>query len=864
MKYRRALVVADLRAEPGPIFETLRRVAPGLERVVVVAKIRGLASFWSSEPAPPDPRDLEALERWKVAASSLPSATVTPAPDTTVDALLDLGLAERVELIVGVARAPESVDLVKKVARLLGVAALWAADNVPRQVVKRLSCVALGQRDRNAMIAFLREQADESVEVVGVGPPRLGPTELQAAVQVLGIRASVEVLPTSVRSLRAAMSASAMAHPSDLVVLARAPTLLIVHFGWQTPVLVVPPALEPAPREPALDVTDVAVLNGTIRGRVRAISRLGTVVPTDGREVAFVSRGQVIGRSVATAAGEIELPDHADLRWLGVRLVKVDAGLESSAEVESRIAVLHPGPTPLLLFDAELPEERLRRVPELARAGGLEPIAIRLRPTCSASMIRERLRHAGITPQVASALDARALLDEGDALDVNEFNDAVRLRRVASTMRAAGFTIGAILDRESPELDSVPEPAAISIEGNGVELELENAKARAWLLKGIAGAQESVGLQAYMAADDDVGRAVEAALVEAGARGVKVRVLIDSLHGWHGSLGTENPLLSRLAGKPGIDLRVWRPITGLPSMTDIKQRNHRKIALIDGRVALVGGRNLSHEYYTGFAEERLTPTANWREVPWLDAGVRVEGPAVAAIAASFLESWKEAGGSPFPIQVREPAGKAVVRVVLHRGLRDAHALEAFRALIDGARSHVHMVSGFPYVLELQHALLRALARGVKVRALSGHLTPTHDGTPFAGPWAHARMAATDLVHSRLDPIVEAGGEVFLFGQPRLPGWDPGIRVIYPHVHAKLMTVDGLRCAVGSANPDVVSSYWDSELLLVVDEPTAVQDCERRIAELIATSVRVSRDDPAWQERARRRLWMRHWPGMLNL
>ena len=270
----------------------------------------------------------------------------------------------------------------------------------------------------------------------------------------------------------------------------------------------------------------------------------------------------------------------------------------------------------------------------------------------------------------------------------------MRLARVATRMRAAGFPVAAIVYRgalapstisfpafraeEVPsrlEL-SPPSPASSSlsdrldattgaplIEGNRIEVELDSAKARRWLLESIGRAQHRVHLQLYMALDDDVGSAVEAALAGAGARGVTVRVLVDSLHGLNGSLGARNPLLERLGNRAGVELRVIDPITSPPSLRDVKRRDHRKVAVIDGDVALIGGRNLSHEYYTGFDEVPLTKQSLWREVPWLDAGARVEGPAVAVIDRRFLEAWTAAGGSPFDIEKREAEGTAAARVV---------------------------------------------------------------------------------------------------------------------------------------------------------------------------------------------------------
>jgi phosphatidylserine/phosphatidylglycerophosphate/cardiolipin synthase-like enzyme len=401
------------------------------------------------------------------------------------------------------------------------------------------------------------------------------------------------------------------------------------------------------------------------------------------------------------------------------------------------------------------------------------------------------------------------------------------------------------------------------IAGNRVELELDNATARRWLLAAIAGADRTLHLQTYIAADDGLGRQVEAALRDAAARGVAVRVVADSLAGRHGSLGMRNPLLERLSVIPGVQVRVIRPVTGLPSLDDLKRRDHRKLVVADGRVALLGGRNLAHEYYRGFDEVRIDATTPWREVPWLDAGAQVEGPVVAALERCFLDAWIAAGGDAFGVAQPRAAGPTDVRAVVHVGLRDAATLEAYLAMVDHARTSVDVMAGFPLALELQHALLRALRRGVRVRALVGRVAPTHAGEPFEGDWATARAAATWMVHSRIDALVAAGAEAYELEVRGVPGWAPDLGPVHPHVHAKAMSADGRVCAVGSANLDLTGSYWESELLLVVEgEPTA-RAFEDRVSALMARSVRVDRHDPAWQQMAGSRAWLRRWPGVLS-
>jgi phosphatidylserine/phosphatidylglycerophosphate/cardiolipin synthase-like enzyme len=568
------------------------------------------------------------------------------------------------------------------------------------------------------------------------------------------------------------------------------------------------------------------------------------------------------------------------------------AGKEAAdplALVETGVAVLCTGPRPIILFDAETETEQLPLIGGVAWA---DPVGVRVRPDHSCASLRTKLRAAGLPPRV---IDAGAVLGEGEAPDVFELVDGVRLARAATRMRAAGFPVAAIVYRGLREpatkdfaavrpeqlaaLAAAPTAApgraslaerlnattgSEPIAGNRIEVEMDNLTARTWLLAAINGSRKRVHFQVYMALDDDVGSPVEAALAAAGARGVTVRVLVDSLHGLHGSFGLHNPLLERLSSRPGVELHVAKPITGPPSVEQLKQRDHRKLVVVDGELALVGGRNLSHEYYAGFAEVPLTAAMLWRTVPWLDAGARVQGPAVARLERSFLEAWTDAGGEPFEIQVPAPTATTTARVVVHRGLRDAHTLDAYLALIETARSHLYVANTFPLLLEIQHALLRALRRGVRVQMLFGNFTPKHGEECFKGPFAVGRSAAMSLVHSRLDPLVVAGGECYELVVPRQPSWDPALGDVRPHVHAKVMSADGRVCTVGSANFDVTAGYWENELILVIEDEAIARGVEARFDDLISGSARVDPNDPGWPLRAQHRQWMRYWPEVLSI
>jgi phosphatidylserine/phosphatidylglycerophosphate/cardiolipin synthase-like enzyme len=814
----------------------------------------------------------------EAAAGAAPSVEVQSAPELRAEGLAALCVSEEIDLIVLGPRTLTSATSVAVHRKQPTVSFLWIDPAQDSRPIQHIACIALDTGSRTAMGAFLKDHTDSSMRVTLLSLPEMVSDVLAYSLDVSGTRATVEVAGLiDEASIRRWLDESSGRGTVDLTVVARVPRALVLSAVSTAPVLLIPPA-EPWKGQRSIDVADLVDDGGPLRVRVDHVATVGNLAPVAEGALGFVSKGSVVA-TVTVSAGEAELPAGLGVSLLGVYRAGAGVPADPLAAVEHRIAVIRPGDRPLVLFDAELAVRVLQTSTEPPGPSAPEPLAVRLRPTRSCRSIRQRLRAAGLPPRV---VDARAVLNEGEALDISAAFDPLRLARVASRMQRAGFRIAGIVhDGPAPPLvegvrvlpgyavgagaeTSGTAVSSSSTLDNHVEIEFDNATARGWLLDAIAGSRATLNLQFYMGQDDEIGRAVEASLAAAGKRGVMVRVLVDSLHSLHGSFGTNNPLFERLSTHLGVELRSARPITELPSLADLKQRDHRKLVIADGRLALIGGRNLSHEYYTSFEEVELTPESEWRQVPWLDAGARIQGPAVAAISSSFLEAWTDAGGAPFEVLTPPPAGKTAARVVVHRGLRDANTLEAYLELIETARSHVYAINGFPLVLELQHALLRALRRGVRVRTLIGRLTPTHGGYLFGGTWSTARNAATELVHSRMDPIVAAGGEAYIFARQTIPAWARGLGVVHPHVHAKAMSADGSRCAVGSANLDVTASYWESEILLVVEDRGVAGAFEARVDALMAGSTRLENSDPGWQALARRRSWMRYWPSVLSV
>ena len=886
MNYRRVLCIAELGADASAIAPLVRRMAPAADLLLVVAHIVERKFTWFSGEAP---GDLDAAVAASVdmlrksTAGAAASVEIELAADLDAGRLAELAAASKIDLVVTIGSLkPPLVAMLVELRKRCNLAVLSSARAAASdRPMREIRCEAIGSRARAAVAAFLRDHGDVTMHATVVLLDA-HVRDRATALGIAGIESQVDLVPLHAPK-RGAI---------DLLVLARLPGALLGAHSWPAPILILPPLpVRGSTLQRAIDVADLVDDNGVMRVSIHYAGGIGRYAPIPDQPVAFVSAGRVAA-TITTRNGEGELPPGMTGESFGVFRVGEQMGADPLIAIEQDVQAIRPGVCPLMLFDSELSDG------ELAMLTGLpgrdhEFLAVRLRPTRSCESIRTRLLRVGLPTRVA---DASAVLDEGAAFDVSNLLDPVRLARVGARMRGAGFPVVAIVYRgehpphtigfaamragESagvPSLPSapVPEPRSLAgrleattgaalLQGNRIELEMDNAKARRWLLDAIAASRKRIHLQLYMALDDDVGRPVEAALAAAGARGVTVRVVVDSLHGLEGSFGAHNPLFERLAGRPGVKLLASRPITGVPSLEDVKQRDHRKIAVIDGAIGLLGGRNLSHEYYTGFDEVRLTPHSTWRQVPWLDAGARVEGPAVAALERSFLDAWTVAGGESYEIVEPPAAGSTSVRVVVHHGLRDACTLEAYLALIESAMSHIYAVNGFPLVLELQHALLRAINRGVRVRSVFGNLTPTHSGKPFGGPWSTARTAATELVHSRVDALVAAGGEGYQFAVRQQAGWTEGLGVINPHVHAKVMSVDARVCSVGSANLDVTAGYWENEVMLIVEDAAITLGLEARIDQLIGGSLPVDRNDPDWQRTARHRTWMQHWPGVLSV
>ncbi len=306
--------------------------------------------------------------------------------------------------------------------------------------------------------------------------------------------------------------------------------------------------------------------------------------------------------------------------------------------------------------------------------------------------------------------------------------------------------------------------------GNRFHLLADNEQFFARMLRTIETAQAYVLLEMYLVESGIIaGRFVEA-LGRAARRGVKVCVLFDGF----GSLKLSAPYRRSLIDA-GVDLRTFNPIR-LRSRLHNFLRDHRKLLLVDGLTAFVGGAGLTDEF----------AIADRPGQPWRDLMVEISGPVVADWQRAFGRTWRRNGGVfgfPDPPPCADIAEGADGRVALSEAReRSVLANGVFRR-IAGARTRAWIMSAyFVPSRRFRRALRVAARRGVDVRLLVPGPKTDH-------PWV--RHAARRYYGKML----RNGVKIFEY-QPRM-------------LHAKMTICDDW-VSIGSSNLDRWSFKWNLE------------------------------------------------------
>ncbi|QRN98012.1 phosphatidylserine/phosphatidylglycerophosphate/cardiolipin synthase family protein [Archangium violaceum] len=914
--FQRLLLLFDAGSAPAPVLTAARHLAPAPESI----HLYGLAPERSELETHPPP-SLTVLAHLQDATRDWPvRAGVSHQLETHLDIGAFIQTATRLGsdlVIVGPLlgtspRARVGVILALAIRERMHVLSVGAHCPETQAPGNRIGItVAPDGRGLGSVAAFLTGYA-RPVELIALtseaSPDRAG--ELQTLSRALGIAETprIESLLEGRTGRAEAFDSAALRCGADLLL---APTdavddlraLSIGLFGARAmqeahvPTLLLPRTLPASSLiEERYAVSDSLVLPGLEpRFAVEGVGFLSNVSVPEPGELRVFEGGAPLG-AARHQGGTAALPSSWFSHVRGERALAF-AFTGDAARDLAPCHVVAPE-RPLLLLDSALDRAPLEAA--FSMMGEVAHLVfVRLRDSEPLDMHRERLRRSLPGLGRPLLLDASAWLDDARAEDVPRQVDAQRLLRVATRLVAGGARIIAVVTRDehkprSPFIRTltpdellllpggpVPEPLPVPEEpspffrelalagggvclgGHAIDFELDNARARESVIAAIESARSSVHWQCYIVEDDAVTARFTEALKRAASRGVRVRLLADALYSGYGSFGAMNPALVALSETPNIEVRAIAPLTGMPSLAELKQRNHRKVTLIDTERAFISGRNMGAPYYTGFDEVPLRRTSSYREVPWLDCGARLAGPLVPVLESAFLAEWTRAGGQPYPVPSATPVGTLSARLVLHEGLTDTHTLDTQLALIRHARSRLVIVNTFPLLLELRDALVAALQRGVRVEVLFGSVRP-HYGQGIHFPGGALREVADWYVRSRLDEVIAAGGVAYEFAMPPAPAWEPELERVFPHVHAKLLVCDTAAVALGSANLDVTAAYWESEAMLVVHDTPFAERMLSALEPLLAGSHRIDREDGQWRADAGHRAWVgRNWPSLIG-
>lgn len=309
---------------------------------------------------------------------------------------------------------------------------------------------------------------------------------------------------------------------------------------------------------------------------------------------------------------------------------------------------------------------------------------------------------------------------------------------------------------------------------------VDGAQAFPAMLRAIAAARVAILVETYILRDDGTGWRFGRALAERARAGVEVSVLYDA---WGSSVGEDFLDFLRSAG---VRILPYHPIrirgTAGHLLERLRRRNHRKVLVVDGKVAFTGGLNLADDY--------AAPEDGGQG--WRDTHVRLEGPVAKELIHPFLRLWRRAGGAPvtegrWSAEVRRPDPR--VRLVGSQGRRGRRETrQAYLEAIDAATTRIWLTAAYflPPVRVLR-ALLEAARRGVAVDVI---VAGTTDVRPVL-------LAARALY----GPLLRAG--------VRIHEWHGRV------LHAKTAVIDGRWATVGSSNLDHLSMLVNLEVNAVI-------------------------------------------------
>ena len=303
----------------------------------------------------------------------------------------------------------------------------------------------------------------------------------------------------------------------------------------------------------------------------------------------------------------------------------------------------------------------------------------------------------------------------------------------------------------------------------------------------IGQATRNINLETFIIRDDEVGRSLADLLIEKRRQGVRVKFIYDSF----GAIRTPQSFFDRMKDA-GIHVFEFNPIGSL-SLTNMNNRDHRKILVVDGQVAFTGGVNFYDVYSEMSSVITIDQESREEKKHWRDTHLRVEGPAVESLQKLFFETWDMKYGPSLPDGEYFPPlrkeGDSLVRVVGSAPDQPIpHIYATYVSAILHAERSIHLTQA--YLIpngEVLNGLAQAASRGVDVKVI------VPGSSDFWMPIWAGRANYEQLLKAGVR-IYERGGGV---------------------LHSKTAVIDGVWSTVGSSNMDSRSFLHDAEVNVVI-------------------------------------------------
>ncbi len=334
------------------------------------------------------------------------------------------------------------------------------------------------------------------------------------------------------------------------------------------------------------------------------------------------------------------------------------------------------------------------------------------------------------------------------------------------------------------EAEIVGSPLVV---GNKVELLVDGPATYDAMYVAIENAKNHINMETFIIEDDEVGQRFSNLLINKQRSGIQVNLIYDSV----GSINTPKDFFSLLK-ESGVNVLEFNPINPLTARQgwQVNQRDHRKLLIVDGQIAFVGGINISSVYSSG-SFGRSKPSKG--KQPWRDTHLRMEGPVVSEFQKLFLATWSQqkdeslTGGDYFPELGSK--GNEIVRAIGSSPEEPYSQIYAtLLSAINSAETQVLLTNAyFVPDPQLLAALKDAVKRGVDVRLMLPEKTDS--------------ALVFHASRSYYDELLSAGVKIYERQDALL--------------HAKTALIDGVWSTVGSTNLDWRSFVNNQEINAVV-------------------------------------------------